>query len=443
MLLLRINVGSTQVDLFGAGIVSPVKGCRRSPGKRAGDQAEEKIDVMLQGLPDAIDDWIKMIESLFSQIELGEQAFLTIQPAEGLGQYQSEIVSGKIDLLGNGTSDMKRGSMGIRLELVRVNYWEGEEIDVPLSNPHGTNITTGLVVDNQYHVASGKYNYALVNGSAIDGEIPSPATIKIKNNDPTYGYSLGKILVGQEAAYNLQPGDTWLEGALGDSGLMYGAVVDSGASGGQYGVVQWTGTIGIEIIRFVMQEDVAARFAGKLIRPVLRMFNTITTDDYWIRIVVKQGDAVEKTRWQKIETYKKLQVLPAVHIPPKDLRSAEMSDVRICIEMQRNVSGGHTFTIDDIDLMPIDGFREYAGLGTNGLMVGETLFDEPVLDLMYSTDATFSTRSLTHRAIGKGIWMVPGLDQAFWMKFDRPNGDSYPNQFIYLSMSYRPRRINL
>jgi len=339
--------------------------------------------VMLHGLPDAIDNWIKLMEGLFSQIDLGEQASLSLQPAEGLDTYESKIISGKIDLLGNGTSDLKRGSMGIRLELVRDNYWEGAEVSIPLSNPHGTNVTTGLVVDNQYHVASGKYNYALVNGSAIEGEIPSPATVKIKNNDPSYGYSLGKIVVGQEAAYDLQPGDTWLEGSLASSGMMYGSVADAAASNGAYGLVQWSGTIGYEILYWVMQEEVAARFAGKLVRPVLRMFNTITTDDYWIRVVVKQGDAVEKTRWQKIELYKKLQVLPAVHIPPKDLKSAEMSDVRICIEMQRNATGTHTFTIDDIDLIPIDGYREYAGLGTNGLMFAETLVDEPVLDLIY------------------------------------------------------------
>ena len=452
---LMLSVGSTQVHLLGDGIVAPVKGCRRTTGNvieksselfplQSGMQLrQEEIAVVLQGTPDEIDDWLRMIEALFSRIALGERAVIYIQPAEGLDIYQSSVLGGKLVLLGNGTSDMKRGGMGVRLDLVRENYWEGSEVDIPLTNPHGVDVIDGLLLYNQYHENGSKYNYALIDGADIVGEIPAPVTIKIKNDDTTFLDRLGRILVGQSTVAALQPGDTWIEGALGSSSLNYGSIGDADASNAAYGLIQWSGVGAYEIIKFQIERLRAARFAGKLVKPVVRMHDYYTTDDYWIRFKVKQGDAIERTRWQKIETYKRMIVLPAVHVPPKDLQTSQMADVWVSIEMQRKSVGPHQFTIDDIDLIPVDGYREYDELGSYGLYYGETLVDELSNDLLYSYNFVTFERLLSHRAIGKGIWVVPGLDQMIVVKYAGNSNECEPNHIIHLSMSYRPRRINL
>ena len=116
---LMLQVGSTQVHLSGAGIVAPVKGCRRNQPKEVGDNIQEHLDVVLHGLPAVVDDWLKMIEGLFSRVSLGEQATLTLKAATGLASYESKVVGGRVELLGRGSMDLKRGGLGVAV------FWSG------------------------------------------------------------------------------------------------------------------------------------------------------------------------------------------------------------------------------------------------------------------------------------------------------------------------------
>lgn len=440
---LILQVGSTQVHLSGAGIVAPVKGCRRNQIKEVGENVQEHLDVVLHGLPAVVDDWLKMIEGLFSRVSLGEQASLTLKAAAGLASYESKVVGGRVELLGRGSMDLKRGGLGVAVFLERMNYWEGDVVAVPLSNPHGMDLVTGLQLDNQYYPGSGKVNFALISGEDIEGEIQAPATVKIKHDDLAITDWLANIIVSQDVVYNLEVGDHWIEGGAADSVWSYGAVMNSGASGGVYGLVQWTIPDPTQLLSWVIEDDRAARFAGRLVRPVMRLHTSLTTDDYWMRCKVKQGEAIEYSRWQKLVPFKKIQILSAVHVPPRNLQSAEMFGVVFALEVQRNVSGTHSLAVDDVDLVPVDGFRHYYNLGDSGLQPNETLVDEQDEGLIYSVGGDAMLRKLTHQASGKGIWLVPGEDQCIRIKFDNKNGACNPNQHVALQLSYRPRRKNL
>jgi len=250
---LVLSVGSTQVHLSGAGIVAPVKGCRRNKPKEVGENVEEKLDVVLHGLPAVVDDWLKMIEGLFSRVTLGEQATLSLKAAAGLASYESKVVGGRVELLGRGSMDLKRGGLGVAVYVQRLNYWEGDVVAVPLSNPHGTDVIDGLQHENEFSL-SGYFNFANINGADIDGEVPAPAIVKIKHDDLSDTNLLANVLVSQEVVYNLLPGDTFLEGAMGDSVLNWGVVMSSTASSGAYGLVQWDQTIALRIVWFLIPE---------------------------------------------------------------------------------------------------------------------------------------------------------------------------------------------
>lgn len=431
------------MHLSGAGIVAPVKGCRRNQPKEQGTNIVERLDVVLHGLPEVVDDWLKKIEALFSQIDLGEQAVLILKAAAGLGSYESRVVGGRIELLGRGSMDLKRGGLGVAVYLERLNYWEGETIQVPLSNPHGTDVINGLVLDNQYSLVDGKVNFAIISGDDVEGEIPAPATIKIKNSELPPTAWLSDIILSQDVVNNLQAGDHWVEGGHADSVWNYGAVMEPAASGGMFVLVEWFIPDATQLISWGINSERAARFAGQLVRPVMRLHTEVASSDYWIRCKVKQGEALEYSRWQKIKPRVKMQILAALHVPPKDLKSAEMFGVMFALEIQRNVSGSHSLAIDDIDLFPMDGYRHYSPLGDSGLSPSSTLVDESDQDLIYSISGDAQLRNLTHQATGKGIWLMPGKDQTIRIKFDNQNRNCDPNQRISLQMSYRPRRINL
>jgi hypothetical protein len=327
--------------------------------------------------------------------------------------------------------------------LERLNYWEGEKIQVPLSNPNGTNLIDGLALDNQYSLDNGQVNFAIISGEDIEGEIPAPATIIIKNGVPPISDWLSDIILSQDVVNKLQVGDHWIEGGHADSVWNYGAVMEPAASGGMFVLVEWFIPDATQLLSWGVNSDRAARFAGQLVRPVMRLHTAVTTNDYWIRCKVKQGEALEYSRWQKIKPHVKMQILAALHLPPKDLKSAEMSGVVFALEIQRNVSGSNSLAIDDIDLLPMDGYRHYSPLGDSGLLPSGTLVDEADQDLIYSISGDGQLRNLTHQVTGKGIWLMPGKDQTIRIKFDNLDGNCNPDQRVALQMSYRPRRINL
>lgn len=100
------------------------------------------------------------VESLLSQLQVylerakarQEKPFLTaIYVERNLGDgvwWRSEVVDGDVWLDDDSLDKLGRGGTPVTVVITRKNWWEGAEAAVPLSNPHETDNTTGLMVHN-------------------------------------------------------------------------------------------------------------------------------------------------------------------------------------------------------------------------------------------------------------------------------------------------------
>jgi hypothetical protein len=434
MFSLILNVGEDAIFLFGPDIVEPVKGCRRKPGKDLGETFQEELDIILQGAPGSIDAFIRSVEIAFSRIRLGQaEAVLALVPDLRETPHKSKVLAGSIAFLGHGSADRMRGGMGICLTITRENFWEGALRAVALSNVHGNN-QPELLVDNSF--AAGRNPFATIVGSTISGELPAPARVRIENVRAGKVYAEVYLGEGFQGLGELP----YFEGESGLSEITSGVVPDASSSGGAYTLVQWSGTAEVESLYWVIDHDLARWMDGRVFRPVVR-FAAAPGADYWVRWGVQYGEALEVSAWQKLESGKCLQALPAVHVPPVSLGNVAVEDVRLSLFCRRDVSGGHSLAVDFVYLMAVDGWRSYTSLGSGGLAVGERLVDERG---MVTSEATSTGRwKMTHQGIGKGIWMVPGVDMYLAALMGGVGGSCAIDDQVKLKVEYSPRRKNL
>jgi len=442
MYSLEICQKNSHIYLSGPNLVEPVKGCRRKAGRETGETFEEQIEVILQGAPGLIDEWLRSTETIFSKMNNGpDETFLVLQTEARELPYESKILDGKISFLGNGSSDMKLGSLGVRLTLTREIYWRGVIRGASLRNIHGENKTGGLLVDNTFSAAGGKNNFVTIDAQSVQGELPAPARIRLKN--VSSGKILSNVVVGLDTFYQMAAGESWYEGEAGSSELTTSIENEGQASGGTYRRIQWESQNEVEAIYWSINSEVSEKIGGRIMRPVLRFAEFPMADDFWARIVVKQGEAVERSAWIKLESNKKMQLIPTVHIPPRGLGPWATDPVRISLMVRRNIAGLHTLNLDFLALIPVDGFRAYSSLGSGGLAENERLVDELDQETIYSENCINQMRKLTHHAIGKGIWLMPNSDQRLIFLFDESGGECGVNDQVELVVHYQPRRNNV
>lgn len=442
MFAFYLQLGNEIIRLSGAGIEAPVMGCRRKPGKDLGDTFEEQVEVILRGGPGLIDGWIRKMEAVFTRIKFGEgKAFLWLQSEQRVTALCSMVMNGRIEFLGHGAADLKQGGMGVCLYLTRKNYWTDAITAVELSNIHGNLLYGGIRVDNSFSVANGKNNFVRIAEGEIKGELPAASKIFIRNLDS--GRVIANLYLGLDAFYGLDGGEGYLEAENGASAESLSVLMDPTASGGAYGKVTWGVAAEIEALYWSLSGETVTRFGGRLVRPVLRLNTVPANDDYWVRCAVKQGVAVEYSAWQRLESDKMLQALPAIHIPPRGLGSLEMDEVRISLMMRRNQPGSHELSFDFLQLLAVDGFRHYSGLGSGGLAYNERLVDSLEEGLVYSEAAGSGLGMLTHQAIGKGIWLLPEMEQRITFLFDEVGGDCRVDSSVELLLYQVPTRKNV
>lgn len=442
MFSLELNQTYEHIYLSGPNLVAPVKGCLRKAGKDRGDTFTEEIEVVLQGAPSLIDEWLRTVETLFSKMRYGaDETFLVIQTDSRVTPYKSKIRSGSITFLGHGSSDMKLGGMGVLLTLTRENFWTGSITSAPLSNIHGSNEFAGLLIDNSFSAEEEKNNFATIDGQSIAGEIPAPARMRIKNVNS--GKVISTVVAGLDTFYQLGAGESWLEGEAGSSELSTTIVSDSGASAGNYRRVEWESQDEVEAVYWTIGSETAEKIDGRMMRAAIRFAELPTADDFWVRIAVRQGEAVERSAWMKLDGNKKLALLPTIHIPPRSLGSWATDEARLSLMARGNTADTHALHVDYLALIPLDGFRIYSSLGSGGLAENERLVDELDEDLVYSENCQSEMRTLTHQAIGKGIWLMPNTDQRVVVLFDESSGECGIDEQVELVVHYQPRRKNV
>lgn len=448
---LRLKRGSEIIYLTAVGGAVVGSTYNQAASDLSAETVSESIQVILEGSgADKIAE-LRSIELMLTRAQqrqdldlLGERIYLEWDLEDNGTWYRSEILSGRIE-----RSEAPRhlytdgAATSVGVIYTRRNYFEASaETAIPLTNPNGTNVTSGLALYNCNDLSgtapNKRANYADIAAGAIDGTLPAPAHIEITN-------LLNVVFTPDRFYVSLNhnsydsggtPAAHWYEGP--------GNYAASDASGGYYDqyVIASDGDAAIQSWSISAAE--ANRLAGNYFHVLIRFYQIADAQGlkFWItQLVGSQGVRGPVIR---LGDARLIQDLGVIRMPPAWANpSLPFGAASISLGARWITSGSKTIKYDYLMLAPVDGYRIYRPpLVVSGLAYNETLVDDPSNPAPYIGQSGAFLRPWT--ALGEPLMLYPGQAHRLVSIHEAAQGqEARPDRKISLKMWYRPRRRSL
>ncbi len=453
---LVVDGGGVEIVLEGPGAAAPFKACLaqaqeqvavRLPGAVGlpGEWVEESWELTLAGTPASIYAGLSQLESCLLRARsyaggIGDYPVaLLIQPAADQDAWQSLVLDGRVESLGRGAEDVRRGQAGFRLRLRRLNCWEKTTTyQVLLSSSAVTRQPTAAVYNHDDSTA-GHDSYVDIAASDVNngGDLPSPAALIVKN---TYSAANGldRLYVGLNA--NGGPGTAAVqleaEAAAGGTTLS-----DAACSGGSYKSVSLTGSAAVKLLTWTLTPAQARAAAGYPFRFFLRQQASFTYTDLLLRLsaaVPGLTNPVFEGPWVLGDPTLDVQDLGQARIPPYPYLTANLlQSMELQLWGRKDTAGTYTLNLDYLAVLAAESFRTYRAI--NPLPYNWYLGDDGIKRRLTSWDSN-GFQLVTHAAYGAPLELWPNQAQRLQFLMVGANLSSAVDRTLQVYLYYRPRR---
>ena len=408
----------------------------------------ESIELMLKPVSGAMADAQTDIELLetwmlyaeeYQNSKAGYRVFLEFQPEGTTGVWQSEILSGKLMLESDAMPRWKLGkAVKVTLVITRRYYWEGEEVELALTNGAGSG-TGGRTIYNHDDADAAHDNWVSIAGASVAGVLPAPIRLEITNtyNAASRDYN---ILIGQ----NLWGGDIThvLEGEATPPGGS--DIVDATCSGGYYRALSVVPGPALTGRTWTLDSAMLTAYSGRYYRLIARMLN-IAGSTTFVQAKLYFGVTVisetQELRLQSISATEGIYDLGSLQIPP--WLSGEASYYPLDLKLfVRDTTTTFTLKLDCMFLMPTDNYRTLVPRGY-GLAYPAYVVDDGILDRIYSDGWAPSGRVGHYVGYGPRVKVWPGKDTKIFVLSTASSGSAAIERTKSLRVYYRPRRLTV
>lgn len=359
----------------------------------------------------------------------GPRVFVYFKVDTGDVEYRSELYNGRVvpDPETAGT-DKASDQLHADIYFTRAPWWEGAETQVPINYAAVAGVTTALALNNDA-ISLSTANYFVAQGSAVTGDLPSPARLELTNT--TSATTLTYIVVGQ-----FQNIGTWIDG----KGFLQGEAQSTGgsdtssasASGGSYAAltVPTSETFGT-MTWSIPGADVAIT-DGRPVLPLMR-FHAMPPSVVYLKLAVVGAS----TDYTAVDTSKQWVLFPPIPLPPH--RSGGPYQAHTLSMDTRNSTGGTVaLQVDYVSLIPADNVRQYVNLNMANSTV---LVDDGIEGYTYVSSS--GNRITQHVAYGQPFMLWPGLNHTFWVHFSSSANTMLPAHTMSAKLYHRPRRATI
>lgn len=444
---LRFTDGTTTVTVSNGStgwLTSYKQGSENSSEKFSTDRAR----VVLLSSLSTIQATIVSLNKLFRQAKYYQENKIEprVRVERDLGDgvwWRSEILEA-LPLMLDSTVDMglPTGKAEFDILYTRLNYWEGAEAQIPLTNTNGTDDVAGLTVYPIDDTQAGKDNFVDIDGvNDVTGDLPTPIRIEIRNTyndaDPT-----SKIFLSLNVRSHNSSG-TWLQHILEGEDMTSGAT-DKPAmadytlySNGQYGEITVATTDSASL--WTLDSAFLKKALGGRYR-VYACFKTNPSADTWVNLEVENLSlrTLYQTDWLLLKSSSGIfQEIGVIEIPLNVLDST-LTFESVTLQLHHKCpTGATTLELDYIQLFPMDGWRWTENLV---LSYQEYHVDRQYEDLMYDVLTGGSAYTTGRTMYGGGILLEPGVNQRLYIVC---YASDLPLRTSTVKAWYRPRRLVL
>lgn len=462
-MLVRLRRGSKLLTLSGDG--ATIAGCTYIPGSPNIDEQQvrsilrsggditalarrnvtESVSLILTGSASAILAQVREIETIFPIEEPERRAsadriYIEFRIQDTGDIYRSEILVGRVEWP-SGTPigpRLSAGAVEIVVLWTRRYFWEDTVLrTVPLSNANGSNVTTGLTVWNHDDGGTGHDNFANIAAANVEGVIPAPAYIDLKNNTET-SYGLRNIYIGHNVQSTPSSFPAMIEGESSVAGT---SVSDSNSSNGSFRRASWVGAQNHNsfFFQWTLSSSLLNQAKGNYFRLLARFANG-PIGTIFVKTSIRYPADTPITSLQETSEVLlsgSLQDLGVLRLPPIPSLSNPVS-LALVLTVRTATSG--TLDVDFIQLTALDSWRHLQQLGYI-LSANVSVIDNGLEGITYA-ETSGANQTPIYASYGQPIHLWPGVAQRLLFLWDELGGMNIARTFSAI-VRYRPRRLTI
>lgn len=443
MIQLTLTYGSTTVNLMADGRI--VLDGYYPEVSEDGSPVTDRFDVWASGTQAEIQASIAAIELAFEHARQHpndpDGCWINYALTATDTTWRSRVLGGVVMHDARLDARMRQGRALLGIAVTRLPYWEGAEEIVPLSNSNGTDVTTGLTVyncnDGSGSAPNKRVNYADIGAGVIDGNLPSPAKLIIKNTFATH--KLFKLWIGHN--YTDPANFVHLLEAENATGATPHS--DSGCSGGSEVQATLSTDAKTDLLKWTLPSTLLNAAGGRYVHAVARFSNSI---------YIRQIRFSARLDWNVTTIWESQAVLPdtdlaicirdlfAFRLPPWLQSSTGLDAIDLILSAQRTAATSMTLAVDYLMLMPADSFRMLSTAGY-GVAQNGRIIDDGMTGELYRDDGAGTGKVGIVRGLGGPIMLQPGKAQRLYFLAHATLADTASIlHTLSIQVVYRPRR---
>lgn len=416
----------------------------------------ETLDLLIQASSAAnLQAAARSIELLLDAAErrkrsgAGATIYLTVQWDGEAAAWRSPVLGGRLEM-GRAVDQWGRLKVEATLGITRLNYWEGAETQLTLTNSSATNNTAGITIWNHDDAGTGHDNYVEVDAAEVTGSLPGAVKIELKNGE-TAAVSYAHLWLGVNAESDPANFAHVLEAEAGDTGAGVSVVTATDGSGGQAMRVV-TSSGGSNDLVLTVPAATLQKAAGRRFRALMVPVSYTNGAGATVTAALMDGattlllpgytlDEGPETTIAHIASYAPVVELGVFALPPVGM-SGTWGDLKLRLRFQAPASTVLTADIDYVLLLPTDSWRRLDVVGPDvaGSASGGAIVDDgPENAAYYATSTTVQPYVVAH---GEPLTLRPGLKQRI-LVLTQEDSYSIPARRLTVRAWYRPRRMSI
>jgi hypothetical protein len=329
----------------------------------------------------------------------------------------------------------------------RMNWWEGAEVQIPLTNENGSADTSGLAVYNSNYVGTTpphRVNTVDIAGSVVLGDIPGATRIEMVNAYPDL--RLNDVWIGQLVRTSEIGWDHYYEAEA----TTFSGTVMSGeptASNNAWAKIPLASGTETTLLTLEVPDEVIDAAAGRYFKLMARFHTNDGLEPGYrlTRFRVKllwNGATIWQSALAAVDTaYSKLiRDLATFQLPPWLPGVTDVDGVDLQLTGYQTSGEVVDIGLDYLQLVPVDGWRYLRVVGF-GVTPDARVVDDGISGYTYREDAGGTARAGIFAGYGNPITLHPGKDQRlyFLLGASGTNVDEI-DRYVNVKMFHRPRR---
>lgn len=408
---IAIGDSSSWTILDGASIAAPFRKASVFFSHAAPSaEVKEKIEIQLAGTPAQITsaqaglDLIMLRSKAYARGEYNKPQMLRFQMASGGSYYYAQISNLSLQPYATSYLHHQKGSYLFTLHYTRLNHFDGDQVELPLTGKDASDVTGGYnLINCRDHVQS-LGNFVMVKAADVSTDLPAPLRIELKNT-----YATNKV---HDLYFGLfhHPTGTSEEIFYAYATDMSGGTqyYNANAINTYYRRVNWTASSYTALFNYSMPASEVNSLDGRSFRPVLHLYNSHTYPDLYLKIKLLRGSYILHTcdAVYADPDYDYV-IFPPIQIPPNRLlRETLPHHVEIQIYGLKEDGTAAQIDVDCLQFLPLDYAASFFGFFD--MSQNDKLLDDSFRGLSNVAYSAAAYETISHIRAGSPLLLYPG-----------------------------------